>query len=156
MTFNDELLAIHPALVRWANYLTRDADKARDLVQSTLLRAIEKRHQYQPGTNLKGWCFMIMRNQHVSNHRRAGRFVQDPDDHLMLSMRINPQQEDHVQLKDVWKLFQGLPEAQQRALYLIGVEGETYGDTADILEIPEGSVKSQVSRARSKLKEQIA
>ena len=77
-----------PRLRRYARALTRDASRADDLVQDTLLRALNKQHLYQEGTNLRAWLFTLMHNQHVNDVRRSNRDGGNVDVEEMASVLV--------------------------------------------------------------------
>ena len=88
--FIDGILASVPSLRAFAISLTRDADQAEDLVQETVLRAISKQEQFEPGTNLQAWLFTILRNQFFSDHRKSLREVEDGDGSYAATMIAHP------------------------------------------------------------------
>lgn len=142
-----------PRLRRYARYLTRDADQADDLVQEALTRAIAKIDTWQPGTNLRAWLFVILRNAHISEIRRQSRAPIDEavaDDHPGLA--VTGGHESHLALVELHKAFEGLSEEHREVVHLVAVEGLKYDEAAAILEIPVGTVRSRLSRARTALR----
>lgn len=150
--FERELLDCQPGLYRFAMKLHRlDSVRAEDLVQAVLLRALEKRHQYQPGTNLKGWVTRIMFNMFVGAYRRDQRMVEDPDGHHALQSSVEASQAIREELRDAIDVFNTLTPAHQQAITTVGVLGHNYADASDIMGVPIGTVKSMVHRARATL-----
>ncbi|MEN0040271.1 MAG: sigma-70 family RNA polymerase sigma factor [Pseudomonadota bacterium] len=149
--FKADLLEVIPNLRAFALSLTKAADKADDLVQETLLKAWNKHHLFQPGTNLKAWTFTIMRNEFYSQMRKRGREVQDSEGVLASQMASHPEQQGHMDLEDFKNALEGLPEDQREALVLIGANGFSYEEAAEIVGVAVGTIKSRVSRARSRL-----
>lgn len=149
----DELLSIIPNMRAFALSLTRSSDRADDLVQETLMKAWNKFHLFQEGTNLKAWVFTIMRNEFYSQMRKKGREVQDSDGIFAANLATHPQQEGHMDAKDFRYALESLPEDQREAVMLIGALGFSYEEAAETIGVAVGTVKSRVSRARSKLME---
>jgi len=148
--FKAELLAVIPHLRAFAYSMMKRGD-ADDLVQESLLRAWQARASYQPGTNLKGWTFTILRNLHLSNMRRAWRSRPlDPADAEKLLV-ANDDPFAGEELLDVRNAMQHLPLDQRHALVLVGAAGLSYEETAKICGCAIGTVKSRVSRARETL-----
>ncbi|MPR10225.1 sigma-70 family RNA polymerase sigma factor [Microvirga tunisiensis] len=151
--FVDEVLASVTSLRAFAISLTRDAEKAEDLVQETVLRAISKQEQFVAGTNLQAWLFTILRNQFCSEHRKSLREVEDGDGSYAATMIALPDQDDRIMIHDLEAALQKLPEGQREAIMLVGVEGLSYEEAAQVLGCAVGTVKSRVNRARSCLAE---
>lgn len=142
-----------PRLRRYARYLVRDADRADDLVQETLTRAIEKVHTWQQGTNLRAWLFVIMRNSFISEIRKERRRPVSsalPQDHPAFA--VDGRQEAHLAFIDLQAAFERLPDEHREILVLVVIEGLKYEEAAAVLDIPIGTVRSRVSRARTALK----
>jgi RNA polymerase sigma-70 factor (ECF subfamily) len=151
--FANGVLASVTSLRAFAISLTRDADQAEDLVQETLLRAISKHEQFVDGTNLQAWLFTILRNQFFSEHRKSLREVEDGDGSYAASMIALPDQEDRVMIHDLEAALDKLPEGQREAIMLVGVDGLSYEEAAQVLGCAVGTVKSRVNRARNCLAE---
>lgn len=151
MTFEEELVGLRPNLFRWAVRLTYDVDRAQDLLQDTMVKALANKHSFQPGSNMSAWAFTIMRNEFFTAARRKQLFVEDPYGTYTEKMIIEAPQEPREDFRDVWSALQRLPQKQQDALNLVGVLGHSYEEAAEILHVPIGTIKSQVSRAREAL-----
>jgi RNA polymerase sigma-70 factor (ECF subfamily) len=146
-----------PRLRRYARYLRREPDHADDLVQECLARAIAKIHTWQPGTNLRAWLFVILRNCHINEIRREQRMdsIDDsPADEPALTTPGN--QETSVALSEVRRAYLGLSEEHREVLLLVAIEGLQYEEAAAILEVPLGTVRSRLSRARQALRQALA
>ncbi len=129
--------------------LVGSAADADDLVQEALLKAWRYRASYEPGTNLKGWLFRILRNEFLSFVARP-RPVQDVDGRYAAQLRA-PDREDLVPLTmEVLAALDALPEISRQALVLVA-RGESYQDIATICGCDVGAVKARVSRARARL-----
>src|SRR6185295_2174500 len=153
MSFKSDLLGAIPSLRAFAVSLTQNSDRADDLVQETLVKAWDKQGSFQPGTNLKAWLFTILRNEFYSQMRKRGREVQDSDGAMTARLAIHPAQHGLLDLEDFRKALQLLPEDQREAIILIGASGFSYEEAAEICQCAVGTIKSRVSRARSKLQE---
>jgi RNA polymerase sigma-70 factor, ECF subfamily len=142
-----------PRLRRYARVLVRDIADADDLVQDCLTRALAKLHLWQEGTNLRAWLFSILHNQHINQVRRdsrTGRAVEINDAEPALCRPAN--QDKCLELRDLERALLRLPEEQRAAILLVGVEGFTYQQVADVLCIPTGTVRSRISRGRDALR----
>ena len=107
-----------------------------------------------PVRNLRAWLITILRNFYLNSHaRRQGRvrlWVSGEEEHV-LTPALAPPQPDVVALQELWRALAALPDPQREALLLVSVEGLSYEEAADVLEVPIGTVRSRISRARSKL-----
>jgi RNA polymerase sigma-70 factor (ECF subfamily) len=148
-----ELIAAIPRLRAFAVSLCGNRDRADDLVQETLAKALHSIHSFTVGTNLLAWLFAILRNVYYSEFRKQRREVEDADGHYTDSMVERAAQDDHMEFLDFRKALQLLPPDQREALILIGASGLSYEDAARICECAVGTMKSRVSRARSRLSE---
>ncbi len=151
--FKSALLESIPSLRAFAVSLSQNADKADDLVQETLVKAWDKHASFQPGTNLKAWLFTILRNEFYSQMRKRGREVQDSDGLMTARLAVHPAQLGQLDLKDFRSALEKLPEDQREAIILIGASGFSYEEAAEICGCAVGTIKSRVSRARSRLQE---
>jgi RNA polymerase sigma factor (sigma-70 family) len=149
----DALLAAVPGLRTFAFSLTRDADRADDLVQDTLVRAWAKADSFTPGTNLTAWLFTILRNLFYSEQRKRKREVEDADGKRAERLISLPDQNTRADLADFRTALVRLPAPQQEALMLIGAHGLSYEEAAEIVGVAIGTVKSRVNRARTRLVE---
>jgi RNA polymerase sigma-70 factor (ECF subfamily) len=151
--FKRDLLATIPSLRAFAVSLSQNADKADDLVQETLVKAWDKHESFQMGTNLKAWLFTILRNEFYSQMRKRGREVQDSDGIMTERLAVHPSQEGKLDLADFRQALEKLPEDQREAIILIGASGFSYEEAAMICNCAVGTIKSRVSRARTRLQE---
>lgn len=152
-SFKQDLLGAIPSLRAFAMSLAQNADKADDLVQETLVKAWDKQSSFQPGTNLKAWTFTILRNEFYTQMRKRGREVQDSDGAITARVAVHPGQHGAVDLEDFRTALETLPEDQREAIILIGASGFSYEEAAEICNCAVGTIKSRVSRARSRLQE---
>ena len=141
-----------PRLRRYARALTRDVNRADDLVQSCLVRAIAKQHLWERGTNLRAWLFTIMHNQHVNDVRhsvREGNTV-ELDEAPELTTQGNAIVS--LELRDLETALGKFVPEQREVILLVGLEGMAYEEVATVLEIPVGTVRSRLSRGRDQLR----
>ncbi len=152
-TFKRELLATLPSLRAFAVSLSGKHDKADDLVQDTVMKAWAKQDSFELGTNIKAWLFTILRNEFYSQMRKRGREVQDTDGVFTERLSVHPGQYGVMDLEDFRKALNSLPDDQREAVILIGASGFSYEEAAAICECAIGTMKSRVSRARSRLQD---
>ena len=132
--------------------LTRNSDDADDLLQSTILRAIEKKHLFQEGTRLFSWTSKIMYNLFVSGYRRRTKFETqyDPENYIE-QQSVEPSQDTKMELRQVQEAMDHISPEQREILIMVCVQGTQYAEAAEILNIPIGTVRSRLSRARESL-----
>lgn len=151
---DDQLRELLPRMRRFAVWLTRDPSSADDLVQSSLEKALSRWADKRPEGDLRAWLFSILYRQFLDAHRRSrcyGRmlelFTGARDDHY------EPSVERTVVARSTLEAF-GLLNTEQRALLLwVSVEGLSYKEIAEILDVPIGTVMSRLSRARQALRQ---
>jgi RNA polymerase sigma-70 factor, ECF subfamily len=142
-----------PRLRRYARALTRNRERADDLVQDTLRRALIKERLWQPGTNLRAWLFAIMHNQNVNNVRRDIRESEAMDiEQVSTRLIATTDPTGSRQMFELERALARLPAEQRQVILLVGLEGMSYEDTAGILSIPVGTVRSRLSRGRDGLR----
>jgi RNA polymerase sigma-70 factor, ECF subfamily len=147
----DTILAAVPSLRAFAISLCGNVDRADDLVQETLLRALANIDSFQPGTNMSAWLFTILRNLFRSEYRKRRREVEDTDGSYAESMKSQPEQHSRVEFQEFREALSKLPPDQREALILVGASGFSYEEAADICECAVGTIKSRVNRARTRL-----
>jgi len=142
-----------PRLRRYARALTRSADRADDLVQETLMRAIAKAHLWQTGTDIRAWLFTIMHNQHVNMVRRAMRDGANVDiEQLSSALVATTDPTASRQLRELENGLSRLRDEHREVILLVGLEGLSYEAAAQILGVPVGTVRSRLSRGRDELR----
>jgi RNA polymerase sigma-70 factor (ECF subfamily) len=142
-----------PRLRRYARALTRNVERADDLVQDTLVRALVKQHLWQAGTNLRAWLFTLMHNQNVNDVRhgiREGQTIDVEEMSNVLSATTDPTASHR--LYELNRALGQLAQEQQQAILLVGLEEFSYEETAAILNVPIGTVRSRLSRGRDQLR----
>lgn len=149
--FQSHVVASIPALRAFARNLCGDAAAGDDLAQDALLKAWAHRKQFSIGTNFKGWILKIARNHFYSQRRRVWR--ETPLDEA-LGAQIPATGTDQVQalmLNDLRNALNALSDDQRQAAILVGAGGYSHRQAAGICDVPEGTMKSRVCRARARL-----
>ena len=152
--FRADLATMLPRLRIYALSLTRDADRAGDLVQQTAMNALVGRKSFRPGTNFAGWLFRIQRNEFISGLRRVRPTV-TIDDTIANALSHQPQQETGIVMRQFKKAFRVLPGGQRKALLMSALEGCPYERIATLSNISVGTVKSRISRGRATLRHML-
>lgn len=165
--FNKEFLPHMDALYNFAFHLTLDEDDANDLVQETFLKAYRFIESYQQGTNAKAWLFKILKNGFINEYRRKTKQPSKVDFDDVINYH-DTDDEGHVEYLDLrQELFQGmlgdevtralnqLPVDFKTIILLCDVEDFSYEEIAKIIDIPIGTVRSRLHRARNILKEKL-
>src|SRR3954471_8072956 len=151
----DDVVALLPDLRAFARFMCREREAADDLVQNTVLAALDKHAQFEPGTNLKGWLFTIMRNRFYSDLRAQRRRPSAIEDVAATPVAAVDNPDATLELKDLssalWKLS---PQARE-ALILVGAGGFSYEEAARLCGCSVGTLKVRVSRARKQLAEKM-
>ncbi|MCK6419191.1 MAG: sigma-70 family RNA polymerase sigma factor [Alphaproteobacteria bacterium] len=139
-------------LKKFALRLTHNSSDAEDLVQSTILRAMEKRHLFQEGTDLFRWMSKVMFNIFVSGYRRKTKFETqyDPDSYIQ-KQSVEPSQDVKVDLMQVQDAMNRISHDHREILVMVCVKGMQYTEVSEMLKIPVGTVRSRLSRAREAL-----
>ena len=162
--FDRESLLHVDALYSFALKLTRSRDDADDLVSDTMLRAIERWEQYHLGTNIRAWLFTILYHVFVSRKRRIdAREVQQPDDtegwaQFEAIGEEDPEGRFYDSFLDdgITRAIRALREEYRSAVVLSDLQGLHYAEIAEVLGVPEGTVKSRLFRGRRQLQRVLA
>lgn len=150
------VLGAVPSLRAFAIALCGNVDRADDLVQETLLRALANIESFQPGTNMAAWLFTILRNHFRSEYRKRRREVEDGDGRYAKSLTSQPEQYGQMEFVEFRKALAELPGDQCEALILVGASGFSYEEAAHICGCAIGTIKSRVNRARTRLAELLS
>jgi len=148
--FHEQLKALLPRLRIYAVSLTRDRNDADDLVQDTVVKALNGRLSFQPGTNLAAWLFRIQRNEFISGLRKKRPTV-PVDTEISRRLSHPPLQESGLVMREFVSAFGKLATTQREALLLSVLEGLPYEAIARHTGVSVGTVKSRVSRGRDTL-----
>ena len=152
----DAMLAAVPSLRAFAISLSGDVDRADDLVQETLLRAMANIDSFEPGTNMSAWLFTILRNLFRSEYRKRRREVEDADGRHVDSLKSAPQQHSRLEFEEFRRALAKLLPHQREALILVGASGFSYEEAAAVCDCAAGTIKSRVHRARKRLAELLS
>ena len=150
---NRQIEAALPSLRRYARALTRDRDRADDLVQATLVRGLDAWSRLRPPRDVRAWLFTILHNLYINEGKRSQRWsrVVSRSD-AAPEPAAAPTQLDRLALADLSRALQVLPEDQRQTLLLVALEGFRYAEVAAITGVPVGTVMSRLSRARERLR----
>ncbi len=157
MTFERELITLRPHLLAFARSLARDFDTAEDLVQDTLVKAIQHKASFVMGTNMKAWTFMILRNQFLSECRRQSirnMSTLDDDEHP-ITVPVSGGQHEALELRQTLGIMGGLSPDMRTAVELVAMNGFSYEEAANRTAVAIGTVKSRVARGRKLLMRRI-
>lgn len=153
--FRDQLVALIPSLRSFARGLCGWRNMADDMAQDAMMRGWAARASFTPGTNFRAWMFMILRNQFYSTLRKDRRMTSwDPEVAERVLVEA-PAQQDAIHVADVAKALQSLPAEQREVLLLIGANGLSYEEAAEIIGCAIGTVKSRLARGRKALAQVI-
>jgi len=165
--FNEEFLPNADALYNFAYHLTYKDQDAQDLVQDTYLKAYRFINSYQLGTNAKAWLFRILKNGFINDYRRKSKRPNQVDfeDFLAYQETDSAAHVGHLDLRqeiyqgmmgdEVTKAINSLPVDFKTVILLCDVEGFTYEEISKIVDIPIGTVRSRLHRARNMLKDTL-
>jgi RNA polymerase sigma-70 factor (ECF subfamily) len=140
-----------PDLRAFARFLVRDRTEADDLVQETVVRALAAQDQFQPGTSLRAWLFTILRNAFYEHARRRRREAQALSQAFPADEATPPHQHGHSDVADLERALWKLTPLLREALVLVGAQGLSNEEAAAICNVPPGTMKARVSRARAQL-----
>lgn len=154
-TCENEVVTLIPALRVFARSLCRQPADADDLVQETLVRALEHIDQFTPGTHLRAWLFTIMRNRFYTNTQKSARERTGAEDCVAGTPWVPATQEWAVRGQELLAALNNLPAHYRETLVLVVVLGESYENAARIFDCEIGTIKSRVNRARSMIRQAL-
>ena len=149
----EELVEHLPAMRAFAMSLTRNPATADDLVQDTVVKAWSNFDKFQEGTNLRAWLFTILRNSFYSLYRKRSREVEDPEGVMAETISEKPAHDGRLAMADFREAFAELTDEQREVLILVGAEGFSYEEAAEMCGCAVGTIKSRTNRARNRLAE---
>lgn len=155
--FHREIVQLLPRLRRLARSLARDAADADDLVQIALERALARQDQWSPGTRLDSWTFRIMKNAWIDetrNRSRWGRVLAPPEAGSVVADGA-ASVETRLEARSAVEALAQLPEEQRLAVALVLVDGLSYREAAEVLEVPIGTLTSRLVRGRAALQARL-
>jgi len=166
--FSSAKLPYYDQLYKTALRMTRSVPESEDLLQETYLKAFRYYSGFEEGTNLKAWLFRIMKNNFINGYRK--RKIQPPQveldelrdsgDDLGFDSGIVEESPEAAVLSeemddDVARAINALPHDYKMALLLVDIQGQTYQEVADLLEVPVGTVMSRLYRGRAKVEKAL-
>lgn len=167
--FESDALVFTSQLYSAALRYTKNPHDAQDLVQDTYAKAFTSFHQFEPGTNLKAWLYRILTTTFINNYRKDQRRplisgseledwqIADASSHTShLGKSAEDEVLENIADKDVKDALAAMPEEFRMAVYLSDVEGFSYKEIAEIMEVPTGTVMSRLHRGRKLLRESLA
>ena len=166
LAFEKEALRWFPEVTRFALSLTRDEADADDLVQETFLRAYAAWDTFSPGTECRGWLFVICRNTHLRNRQRESRKVDADDAELealaAAALHASASQAGYGSLftdfdlgDAIRRAMEALPEAYRDVATLVDLNDQSYEEAAAVLDVPVGTIRSRLFRARRMMQERL-
>jgi RNA polymerase sigma-70 factor (ECF subfamily) len=169
--FEEDAMPFAPQLYSAAMRMARNAADAEDLVQETFLKAYRAYHSFEEGTNLKAWLYRILTNTYINKYRKDSRRPSETDlgdvEDLYLYRNIGSDQSaeaarsvedlvlDGLVEADIKRAVEALPEAFRIPVLLADLEGFSYKEIADILDVPIGTVMSRLHRGRKALQKAL-
>jgi RNA polymerase sigma-70 factor (ECF subfamily) len=168
--FQSDALPLLDSLYGGALRMTRNPADAQDLVQETVLRAYRAFRSFEPGTNLKAWMFRIMTNAYINTYRRKQREPRQVSSDEVEEFDLYQTLKDHdpswdetpenlvldaLVDSDIIEAIDDLPEQFRMAVVLSDIEGFTYAEMAEIMDVPMGTVMSRLHRGRKQLQERL-
>lgn len=165
--FNEEILPHLDAMYNFALRLTTDPNDAEDLVQDTIVKAYRFFDSYEKGTNAKAWLFRILKNSYINTYRKKSKKPNqvDYDEVATFYETIRDERTDTSDLEDrmfreliddhISEALDELPEDFRTVVLLCDVEGFTYEEIANMLDVPIGTIRSRLHRGRNLLRSQL-
>ena len=168
--FQEEAMPLLDSLYAGALRMTRNPADAEDLVQETMMRGYRAFNRFEPGTNLKAWLFRILTNAYINTYRKKQReprkVSQDEVEEFDLyrelkdhdpSLSVTPETIvlDSLVDSDILEAIDDLPEQFRMAVVLSDVEGFSYAEMAEIMDVPMGTVMSRLHRGRKALQKRL-
>ena len=155
--FGDQLIAVLPRLRRFARGLSGSVADADDLVQAACERALARQHQFQEGTRFDSWMFRFVQTIWIDQVRSRDVRKEDGDiaEDRLGSDEPARRVEARLALDEVRRALDRLPPDQRTALLLVTVEGLSYKEAAEVVQVPVGTIMSRLARARIALQLQV-
>jgi RNA polymerase sigma-70 factor (ECF subfamily) len=154
--FRTELVSHLPHLRAVARALTGHRDRADDLVNDTVLKALSAESQFQPGTYLKAWLMTILRNHYINGLRRTRIEVETIGEIPESALPSAPNQEHVVEVNEVANALQRMSVEHREILVLVSAAGLSYEEASEVCGCAVGTIKSRLNRARNELRKVLA
>ncbi len=151
--FRSALVTFLPHLRAVARTMTGRRDRADDLVNDTILKALSAESQFQPGTNLKAWLMTILRNHYINGLRRSRIEAETIGEIPESAFPTGPNQENVAEVTEIAAALQLMSVDRREILVLVSAAGLSYEEAADVCGCAVGTIKSRLNRARAELKE---
>lgn len=167
LAFNDEIIPHLDSLYNFALHLTTDPSDAEDLVQDTIVKAFRFFDSYEKGTNAKAWLFRILKNSFINNYRKNLKKPQsvDYDEVSSYYESVRAERTDTTDLESIMfrnlmddnfsSALAKLPEDFRTVVLLCDVDGFTYEEISNMLDVPIGTIRSRLHRGRNLLKTEL-
>lgn len=155
-----KIVSLRSTLQAFTRRFTTDREESHDLVQDTLLKALQYRDKFREDTNLKGWLFTIMRNTFINNYRRTRRAKISRDTTRELyylnveDVHTFNRPQDTYEFKEIWKNVNGIQE-DLLIPFKMHATGYKYTEIAEHLKIPLGTVKNRIFHARKEIQKRL-
>lgn len=152
--FQEEMISLIPRMRRFARSLTGDADRADDLVQDAIEKALTRRDQWADGTRLDSWMFRILRNRWIDVLRKVktrGEEVSDIEAEDLAGADGRQDFEAAQQRREVLRALNALSRQHRETVALVLIEGLSYREAAEMMGVTEGTIASRLSRAKAVL-----
>lgn len=165
--FNSEMIPHLDSLYNFALHLSNNHEDAEDLVQDTMVKAFRFFHSYEKGTNAKAWLFRILKNSFINRYRKVSRQPNqvDFDEISPFYESIRSEQSDTTDLEEVMyrdmmgdeitRALENLPEDFRSVVILCDIDGFTYEEIANMLDVPIGTIRSRLHRGRNLLRSRL-
>ncbi len=165
--FEEEAIPHMQFLYNFAYRMTGNEEDAKDLVQETYMKAFRFWEQYEPGTNIKAWLFKIMKNSYINKYRKAAKepgkvdyeevknFYETVRDESFETSDLQEHIFENIFEDEVIEALNKLPDEFRTVVILADIEGQSYEEIADFLDIPIGTVRSRLHRGRKMLRKEL-
>ncbi len=165
--FENETVPHQDALYNYALKIVRNADDAQDLLQETYYKAYKNYHQFENGTNSKAWMFMILKNTFINNYRKSKRepakLDYDEIEDIYENIKSDQSKDNNLDLDfynnllddELSEALEKIPSKMREVFLLCDLEGYTYEEIAELIDIPIGTVRSRLHRARKLLQDEL-
>ena len=155
--FETEALPLMPDVFRVAHWLTRDRETAEDLTQETFVQALRSFHRYSPDTNCRAWLITILYRLNGKRKLKLGqlKLVEDADELIAQTVAFEPPIPQSLTDEDILQAIRRVPQNYSQIVLLADVEGFSYKEVAELLQVPIGTVMSRLHRGRRLLRQEL-